>query len=191
MKHLALVLLSTALLAGCSDSDTPTPTAATTAPIPADSPRYYPRLVLDAEHNKLIEQQTNNVALESDAMRDLSVLTSSNWLRITDTNKLPVYQISPASGVWLDGSHFHFTYGTNPLVPNMVQMILGKSVYKLYWPVETNIYIINSITMEATEGERFRAFHSGDHADVAIGRWIEGYGKTNFLVSWAGQIDVK
>lgn len=189
MKYLAIVLLS--LLAGCSDPDASTTTAAATAPIPPDSPRHYPRLVLDAEHNKLIGQQSNNVALESDALHNISSLTSTNWLQITDTNSHAAYQISPAFGVWLDGSHYHFIDGTNRPAPNMVQMILGKSVYKLYWPVETNIYIINSISMQPTDGEPFHAFHSGDHAEVAIGRWIEGYDKTNFWVSWAGEIEVK
>jgi hypothetical protein len=188
MKYSAILLL-TALLAGCSNSSTSTPATTTTVPVPADSPRYYPTLTLDAEHNKLIEQP-NNIALELDRSNNLSTLTSSNWLQITDTNKLGVYQISPAFGVWLDCSHNHFASGTNA-VPNMVQMILGKSTYKLYWPVETNIYIINSVSMQAATGESFSAFHSGDHANIAIGRWTEGFDKTNFLVSWAGQIEVK
>lgn len=190
MKYLPILILSAALLAGCSDSDISTSPTPATAPIPPDSPRYYPKLVLDAEHNKLIEQQSS-VALEADASRDISSLTSTNWLQITDTNKLPVYQIKPAFGVWLDGSHYHFTNGTNVLVPNMVEMIMSNSVYKLYWPVETNIYVINDISMEATEGEAFHAFHSGDRADIAIGRCVEGPDTTNFWVSWAGQIEVK
>lgn len=191
MKYFSFLLLSSALLTGCSDPDSSTTAAVSSAPIPPDSSRYYPTIVLDAEHNKLIGQRSNNVALESDALRDISFLTSTNWLQITDTNKHAVYQISPTSGVWLDGSHFHFTDGTNALVPNMVQMILGKSAYKLYWPVETNVYIINSVTMEATEGEPFHAFNSGDVANIAIGRWVEDFDKTNFFVSWAGQIEVK
>ena len=191
MKHLVIVLLSTTLLVGCSDPDTATTATPATAPIPSDSPRYYPTLVIDAEHNRLTRQGSNNVALESDQLRDIPSLTSTNWLQITDTNKQAVYQISPASGVWLDGSHFHFASGTNAVVPNMVQMILGKSIYKLYWPLETNIYVINSATMEPTEGDSFHAFQPGDRANIAIGRWTEGYGKTNFLVSWAGQIEVK
>lgn len=191
MKYLLILLLSAALFAGCSDSDTSTATTVTTVPIPPDSPRHYPTLVLDAEHNKLTEQQTN-VALEADALYDISALTTTNWLQITDTNKHSAYKISPAFGVWLDGSHFHFADGTNALEPNMLEMIMGKSIYKLYWPTETNIFIINSISMEATDdGVPFSAFHSGDHADVVIGRCVEGPDKTNFWVSWAGLIDVK
>jgi hypothetical protein len=190
MKHLAILFLSAVLLAGCSNSETSNTTTTTTVPIPADSTRYYPKLVLDAEHNKVINQHTN-VALEADELRNIPLLTSTNWLQITDTNKQGVYQISAAQGVWLDGSNYHFALGTNAQVPNMVEMIISNSVFKLYWPVERNIYVINSISMETTEGEPFRGFQSGDHADIAIGRCIEGPDKTNFWVSWAGQIDVK
>jgi hypothetical protein len=187
-KYLPILLM--ALPAGCSKQEPSNQTTTTKVPIPADSPRHYPTLVLDAEHNKLIEQQTN-AAVEAGGSRDIPALTSTNWLQITDTNKSTTYQISAAQGVWLDGSNYHFTEGTNAQVPNMVEMVMGKSVYKLYWPVERTNYVINSISMETTEGEPFRGFHPGDQANIAIGRCVEGPEKTNFWVSWAGQIDVK
>lgn len=161
MKYLVIVLLSTALLAGCSDSDTSATTTATTVPIPPDSPLNFPVLAIDAGHN------------------------------MTDTNKPPAYQINATPGIWLDASHFHFTDGTNDIAPNMVHMFVGESVYRLYWPVPTNIFIISPITMDAYKGESFHGFQPGDHIEVHVGHAVDTAGKEELRVFWAGHIDVK
>ncbi len=161
VKHLTILFLGTALLAGCSNSDTSTSATAVTIPVPLDSPLHFPTLVIDAQHN------------------------------MTDSNKPPAYQINATPGVWLDGSRYHFAYGSNDLAPNMVHLIVGDSSYRLYWPVPTNIFIISPITMDAIKGEAFRGFHPGDHVDVMVGRAVDSSEKEELLVSWAGQIEVK
>jgi hypothetical protein len=161
MKHLAILLLSTALLTGCSNSDISTTTTAVTVPIPPDSPLTFPTLVIDAAHN------------------------------MTDSNKPPAYQINASPGVWLDGSHYHFTDGTNDIAPNMVHIMVGNAFYRLYWPVPTNIFIISPITMDAIKGESFHGFQPGDHVDVIIGHALDSSGKEELRISWVGQIEVK
>src|SRR5579871_6483418 len=125
MKYLAILFLSASLFAGCSNSDTATTATAAAVPVPPDSPLNFPTLVIDAAHN------------------------------MTDSNKPPAYQINATPGIWLDGSHYHFTYGSNDLAPNMVHLIVGKASFRLYWPVPTNIFIISPITMDSIKGEAF------------------------------------
>lgn len=166
MKHLAILLLSTALLAGCSNSDTSITAPAITVPIPPDSPQNFPTLVIDAPHN--------------DAPHNM-----------TDSNKPPAYQINATPGIWLDGSHYHFSDGTNDIAPNMVHIMVGEALYRLYWPVPTNIFIISPITMDAVKGHAFHGFQPGDHVDIVVGHALDSSEKEELRVSWAGQIEVK
>jgi hypothetical protein len=161
IKQLAALLLSAALLAGCSDSDTTAATAAAIVPIPPDSPLNFPTLVVDAAHN------------------------------VTDSNKPPAYQINASPRIWLDGSHYRFTCGTNDIAPNMVHLMIGEASYRLYWPVPTNIFIVSPITMDAIKGGSFHGFQPGDHVDVVIGHAVDSTGKEELNKSWVGRIEVK
>ena len=103
----------------------------------------------------------------------------------------PAYQIAAAAGIRLDTTGFHFTYGTNAVTPNMVQLVGEQSVYRLSQPTETNVYVIDHTTLEAVKGGAFRGFRSGDRVMFAIGRSTRSSEKEDFWVSWAGQIEVK
>ncbi len=117
------------------------------------------------------------------------VIDEQHQIRGKDTP--PAYQIAASSGIYLDASQFHFTYGTNVVTPNMVQLVENKSAYRLSQPTETNIYVIDHTTLEAVKGAAFRGFQPGDHVMFAIGRSKRGPEKEEFWVSWAGQIEVK
>ena len=106
----------------------------------------------------------------------------------------PAYQIPAVAGIRVDATHFHFTYGTNPITPNTVQLVQlarKKSHYRLSRLTETNIYVIDHTTLEAVKGGPFRGFRSGDHVMFFIGRSTQGPEKEALWVSWTGQIEVK
>ncbi len=142
------------------------PTAPTETRVPeavsAPTPANYPVLLIDEPH------------------------------QIQGTNTPAPYQISSTPGIRLDATQFHFTYGTDPITPNMVQFVGGGSVYRLSRRTETNTYVIDGTTLEAVRGATFRGFRPGDHMMFAIGRSTNSSpGKEDFWVSWAGQIEVK
>src|SRR5947208_1293816 len=58
------------------------------------------------------------------------VLVVDEQHQIKGSNPPAAYQIASAAGIRLDATQFHFTYGTNPVTPNMVQFVGGGSVYK-------------------------------------------------------------
>lgn len=109
------------------------------------------------------------------------------------TNALVPYPIGAASGIRLDTAQFQFKYGTSPVAPNMIQLVLGKSrLYKLSKPTVTNLYVIDRTTMEPLRDEAFRGFHSGDNGILMIGRTMPGSReKESVAVSWVGKIEVK
>jgi hypothetical protein len=107
---------------------------------------------------------------------------------INGTNTYATYQISASSGIRLDTTQFHFTFGTNAVTPNMIQFIGSNSVYALSNLTETNICLIDANTMETVRGVAFIGFQPGDNLFFAIGRATNS---TDFWVSWTGQIEVK
>ena len=112
--------------------------------------------------------------------------------QIKGSNTPAGYQIPAGVGIRLDASQFHFTYGTNPVTPNRVQLVGDGAAYRLSQRIETNMYLIDPGTLEAVRGGPFRGFHSGDHMFFAIGRSTNNVpDKEDFYVSWAGKLEVK
>jgi hypothetical protein len=161
VKHRVSFLLIAAILAGCSKSTSSTDASKPDAAATPSSTRNYPTLVVDERH------------------------------LIKGSNKLVPYTIDPVAGIRLNIAHFHFTYGTSNITPDMVQLAGNHSVYGLSRPHVTNIYVIDSSTLQVLRGESFHGFHSGDHLMCAIGRLASSSNPGNFWVSWVGEIDVK
>jgi hypothetical protein len=105
-----------------------TETTAQGTAAPPATPDKYPTLVIDDQHE------------------------------IKGSNTYAIYQISASPGIRLDASQFHFTFGTNAMTPNMVQFIGSNSVYTLSNLTETNIYVIDSATLETARGPAFQGF---------------------------------
>jgi len=109
------------------------------------------------------------------------------------TNTSATYEFAPASGIRLETGGFQFKYGTSPVSPNMIQVILGKSqLYKLSAPTVTNLYVLDLTTLTPLRGESFSGFRSGDSGMFMIGRTGPGaQGKESVFVSWVGKFQVK
>ena len=161
MKRLSVTLLAATLFAGCSKHTGGTSDSAPDVISSDGAGRQYPTLVVDEQH------------------------------QMTGSNPPPAYQIAAGGGIRLDGTQFHFTYGTNPITPNTVQLVLNHSAYKLSQLAETNLYVIDRTTLEPLRGSSFPGFRSADHAMCMIGRTIKKTEKEEVWVSWVGQIEVK
>jgi len=161
MKQLLMSVLVAALLAGCSKPTAPTETAAPEATSAPATRAKYPVLVVDELH------------------------------QMSGSNPPPAYQIAAGAGIRLDATQFHFTYGTNPITPNTVQLVLNHSAYKVSRLVETNLFVIDRTTLEPVRGGAFPGFRSGDRAMCMIGRSVSKPEKEEVWVSWVGQIEVK
>src|ERR1043166_7148257 len=87
------------------------------------------------------------------------------------TNGYATYEFTPASGIRLETRAFQFRYGTSPVSPNTIQVIVGKShLYKLATPTVTNLYVLDRTTLTPLRGEAFSGFRSGDSGMFMIGR---------------------
>src|SRR5580698_2160368 len=94
------------LMARCSKPTATTDSATPGSAIPPTIPDRYSTLVIDEQHEMI------------------------------GSNSYAVYQINASSGVRLDATQFHFTFGTNVITPNMVQFIGSNSVFALSNPTE-------------------------------------------------------
>ena len=111
--------------------------------------------------------------------------------KMQGSNMPTAYQLDAAPGIRLDTRQFRFTYGTNDVTPNMVQLMGKGSAYRLSHQTETNVYVIDRTTMEPIKGGPFPGFKRGDQILFAIGRSKLTSEKEEFWVSWVGQIEVK
>ena len=162
MKRPINFVLIATILAGCSKHTAPSDASTAETVAPPAATSEYPTLIIDEKH------------------------------QIHGSNTPAAYQITAATGIRLDATQFHFTYGTNAVGPNMVQFVGAGSAYRLARPAETNIYVIDHTTLEAVRGGLFRGFRPGDQIMFAIGLSTNSTpDKEDFWVSWAGQIEVK
>ena len=164
MNHRTISILIIGLCGGCSKPADTTDASTLGKTTTNTPPAEYPILVIDEKHQ----------------------------MRGKETP--PAYQIAATPGIRIDATQFHFTYGTNPVTPNTVQLaqlVPVRSYYKLSRLTETNFYVIDHTTLETVKGESFRGFRSGDRVMFFIGRSTQGPEKESLWVSWTGQIEVK
>ncbi len=161
MKCSSIFLAFGVLVAGCSKPVDSTESRVAGTPTAQPVPAVYPTLVVDEVH------------------------------QMHGSNTPTPYQFDGAPGIWLDARQFHFSYGTNAVTPNMVQLMGKGSAYRLSHPMETNVYLIDRTTMEAVKRGPFPGFTKGERVLVAIGRSTLTSEKEDFWVSWVGQLEVR
>jgi hypothetical protein len=75
------------------------------------------------------------------------------------SNNPPAYQFAPTPGIRLETGQFQFKYGTSPMAPHTIQLILSKSrVYEFSRLPQTNLYVLDGATLEPLRGEPFSGF---------------------------------
>jgi hypothetical protein len=103
------------------------------------------------------------------------------------------YKIAASPGIRLNTAQFQFRYGTDPVKPDMIHLVLSNSrIYKLSTPAARDLYVLDRSTLKPMRGEAFSGFKSGDRWMLAIGHVDSENPSANKLnLTWFGRLEVE